>query len=95
MISGYFLRPSLNGLHDHDNKIAVKYSKSFKKMIEDFYKKGFQLQEARINHIVYWQPPDSENNSEIKIILPEILLKKKQKDDVSENVENVPKKLFL
>lgn len=75
MLSGYTLRPSINGLHDHDNKIVVKYSNAFKEKIEQFNKQGLHLTEASVNHILYWKS-DDENSREIKILLPKIILKK-------------------
>lgn len=53
---------------------VLRFSKQFIKKIEEREKKGFVLKKVHINYILYWR--NDETDSEIKILLPELLFKK-------------------
>jgi len=48
----------------------LKFSKHFSATLEGIHQKGFKLKEVKVNFIIYWK--DTEEESEIKIILPEL-----------------------
>jgi ATP-dependent DNA helicase RecQ len=48
----------------------LKFSKQFLNIIETQKQKGYHLQHAKVNFIVYWKKEDAEHES--KIILPEL-----------------------
>lgn len=62
------------GLGNPAGDLVIKYAKSFTEIISGWKQKGFTITSAKINFIVFWKKPDSEK--EIKILLPEIILKK-------------------
>jgi len=49
---------------------VLKFSRQFLNTIEEVKQKGYRLNEAKVNFIVYWKKEDAEQ--EIKIILPEL-----------------------
>lgn len=58
------------------------FSNSFKKEIEKWLDKGYELKEARVNFVVYWKKTGEEE--EVKVLLPEIVLVKVRNLNVSE-----------
>jgi len=58
-----------------DDKPVVRFSKKFLAVIEDEANKGFELSAAKVNLIVMWKNEIEEN--ECRIVLPELLFKKK------------------
>ena len=63
-------------------KEVVRFSNSFKKEIEKWLDKGYELKEARVNFVVYWKKTGEEE--EVKVLLPEIVLVKVRNLNVSE-----------
>ena len=64
------------------DKEVVRFSNSFKKEIEKWLDKGYELKEARVNFVVYWKKTGEEE--EVKVLLPEIVLVKVRNLNVSE-----------
>ncbi len=58
-----------------EHQEILKFSKAFISKLETF-ENQYEISEIKINHIVYWKKEESEK--EIKIILPEVYLKKKR-----------------
>lgn len=52
----------------------VKFSRDFKKKLNEYYSKGFVITESTVNHIVYWN--NTQKGKEVKVILPTLVLKK-------------------
>lgn len=73
--SGSPLSITQDGLANASNQLLLKYSGSFKKTMETYIEKGYYLNKATANHIVYWH--NKETDKEVKIILPEVYLTKK------------------
>ena len=63
-----------DGLGNRKGEKVVQFSKRFKEDITRWSSKGFRIENASVNFIVYWK--DEEKNIEVKILLPEIFLKK-------------------
>ena len=76
------LRLKEGGCCDSSDKEAVRFSNSFKKEIEKWLDKGYELKEARVNFVVYWKKTGEEE--EVKVLLPEIVLVKVRNLNVSE-----------
>ncbi|VAW41320.1 ATP-dependent DNA helicase RecQ [hydrothermal vent metagenome] len=78
LVSGESLLVQQNSLVNTNNETIVKFSKSFQTQIATLAKQGFKLSSAKINFIVYWRKKDERGEliKEIKIILPEICIKK-------------------
>ncbi len=53
----------------------LKFSRKFSGQIQSMKEKGYELQHAKVNFIVYWL--DEEAKQEVKIILPELYFEKK------------------
>ena len=53
---------------------VLTFSKSFSDKLKTFQQAGYTPDRAVVNYIVYWQKENS--NQEIRIILPELYLKK-------------------
>ena len=70
------------GCCDSSDKEVVRFSNSFKKEIEKWLDKGYELKEARVNFVVYWKKTGEEE--EVKVLLPEIVLVKVRNLNVSE-----------
>lgn len=80
--SGMPLRLMEGGCCDSSDKEVVRFSNSFKKEIEKWLDKGYELKEARVNFVVYWKKTGEEE--EVKVLLPEIVLVKVRNLNVSE-----------
>lgn len=63
-----------NGLGNSNNEKVIGFSKKFNDSLAEWQKKGFHIDQATVNFIVYWK--DEEENKELKIILPQLVLKK-------------------
>ena len=70
------------GCSDSSDKEVDRFSNSFKKEIEKWLDKGYELKEARVNFVVYWKKTGEEE--EVKVLLPEIVLVKVRNLNVSE-----------
>jgi ATP-dependent DNA helicase RecQ len=73
--SGDTLEVNNEGCNDSNGICIVKFSKYFKEKLVAFEIKGYKLESAVINYIIYWKK--EESNEELKIILPELRLHKK------------------
>ena len=80
--SGMPLRLMEGGCCDSSDKEVVRFSNSFKKEIEKWLDKGYELKEARVNFVVYWKKTGEEED--VKVLLPEIVLVKVRNLNVSE-----------
>ncbi len=56
------------------NQEILKFSKAFVVKLEELRSKGYVIQSAKINFILFWKKENTEK--EVKIILPELLLRK-------------------
>ena len=74
LISGTSLFVMEEGLGNSNRELLIKYSKKFREDLQNRLSKGFRIQEAKINFIIYWK--DEAKEKEIKIILPKLLLVK-------------------
>jgi ATP-dependent DNA helicase RecQ len=69
LVSGSVLSCTPEGLAT-DKGLVVKYSKEFLNTLKGFELKGYQLNQAEVNFVVYWM--NSTNNKEVKIVLPKL-----------------------
>ncbi|HMO62242.1 MAG TPA: RecQ family ATP-dependent DNA helicase [Ferruginibacter sp.] len=74
LFSGASLKVLEDGLGNDSGQLVCKYAQKFRDILKEYYEKGFSIAEAKVNFIVYWKDPDKEK--EVKIILPQLLLKK-------------------
>jgi ATP-dependent DNA helicase RecQ len=58
----------------HQGKTVLKFSKSFKEKIATHKEKGYVLQSAKVNLLVYWHKEGS--TQEVLVVLPEVYLEK-------------------
>lgn len=72
--SGNTLTILEDGLGNSSGELILKYSQQFKQTITERQQKGFRLSDAKVNFIVYWK--DEKKATEVKIILPKIILTK-------------------
>ena len=72
--SGDGLTALENRCLDKTGAPVLIFSKSFSDKLDRFRQAGYTQVRAAVNYIVYWQKEDSEK--EIKIVLPELYLKK-------------------
>ena len=70
--SGSSLIVEEDGLAYAPGQLVLKYSKTFKEVLDARLANGFRLAKAKINFVVYWK--DENRNIEVKIVLPKILL---------------------
>jgi ATP-dependent DNA helicase RecQ len=77
LLSGFPLTVLEDGLGNSKGERVLKFSSGFCDELNRFFEKGYHLCEASVNFIVYWKDTDQDN--EIKIILPGIGLKKEGK----------------
>ncbi len=72
--SGDILTVTAEGLNNYSNELVLKFSRQFTTRKQCLEQQGYQLIEAKINFIIYWQPPNETNISEpeVKIIIPEL-----------------------
>ena len=74
IISGTSLFVMEEGLGNSKRELLIKYSKKFREDLQVRLDKGFRIQEAKVNFMVYWK--DEAKEKEMKIILPQLLFKK-------------------
>jgi ATP-dependent DNA helicase RecQ len=60
---------------NHSGQAVLKFSRKFVEQIESMKEKGYELKNAKVNFIVYWQKEGTEQ--EVKIILPELYFERK------------------
>jgi ATP-dependent DNA helicase RecQ len=87
---GYFgfVQPRINGLNsgspltilpdglgNSNKEKVISFSNQFKETLAGWQSRGFELEKATVNFIVYWK--DNIGGKEVKVLLPELLLKKK------------------
>jgi ATP-dependent DNA helicase RecQ len=72
--SGASLSITTDGLTDSNGKLLVRFSKAFQERLQKLNDKGYVISGAKSNFIVYWTNQDT--NREIKILLPELTLRK-------------------
>ena len=75
--SGASLRILPNGLANSAGQQVVKFSNKTMSFLAEYAQHGYSLAEAKVNYIVYWF--DQEKKEEVKIILPDIVLRKTDK----------------
>lgn len=63
-----------NDLGNSKNEKLIGFSKKFIVSLSEWRKKGYILDKATVNFIVYWK--DEEGNKEVKILLPHLTLRK-------------------
>jgi len=73
LVSGATLQILEDGLGNSKGDLILKYSQKFKEALNKRYEKGFRIVEAKVNFIVYWK--DESKEKEVKIILPQLILK--------------------
>lgn len=74
MISGEPLIIHDEELYNQKGRSVVKFSAQFKNQIEQLKQKGFILDSANVNYMVYWKK--DETDQEVLVILPELHFKK-------------------
>ena len=77
--SGDLLRVSGDTCCDMKGNALLKFSSSYREKIMEYEQHGYQLKEAKVNFILYWQKEDTEQ--EIRIILPELRFVKRGADE--------------
>lgn len=74
LTSGDVLKINEHGCMNANGNSVLRFSQHFLATIASRQQEGYQLKEARINFIVYWKKSDEE--MELKIILPEVYLER-------------------
>ncbi|MFC0773357.1 hypothetical protein [Terrimonas alba] len=62
-----------DGLGNSNNEKVIGFSRQFNDLLSEWQRKGFNLDKATVNFIVYWK--DEERKTEVKILLPQLLLR--------------------
>lgn len=75
MVCGESLVKKTDGWANSDGKAVLKFSKQFNERLTAVEKSGYLLQEVKVGFMLYWKGDDMQE--EIKIILPELYLRKK------------------
>ena len=70
--SGDRLYADANGCRDSAGKTVLKFSNGFKNRLADFVNKGYSVEEAKVNFVVWWKGDGMDK--EIRIVLPELHL---------------------
>ncbi|MGX5687841.1 RecQ family ATP-dependent DNA helicase [Arcticibacter tournemirensis] len=76
LTSGDLLLTGNDTCKTSDGIPVLVFSKKFQQTITDMQAKGFTMTSARINYILYWTKEETEQ--EIKIVLPEVILRGKK-----------------
>lgn len=78
LTSGDSLGINQSGLVSTKEAQVLKFSKSFLKARASLENKGYQLTEAKVRFILFWEYKDDElgESREIKIVLPELIFEK-------------------
>lgn len=74
MRSGERLLLSEKGLNSSNGRNILRYSQSFKLMIEQHKANGYVLVQAKVNFVVYWKDPNADK--ELLTILPELIFRR-------------------
>jgi ATP-dependent DNA helicase RecQ len=61
--------------YNSENQEILKISKAFASRLNDFIKSGYEVNSVKINFILFWKK--EETDKEVKIVLPEIYLQKR------------------
>ena len=72
LMSGDRLYADANGCRDSAGKTVLKFSNGFKNRLADFVHKGYSVEEAKVNFVVWWKGDGMDK--EIRIVLPELHL---------------------
>ena len=72
LMSGDRLYADANGCRDSAGKTVLKFSNGFKSRLADFRNKGYSVEEAKVNFVVWWKGDGMDK--EIRIVLPELHL---------------------
>lgn len=78
VMCGDGLIKNTEGWANSDGKTVLKFSKQFHDRLAGIEKSGYVLSEVKVGFTLYWQ--DDGMNEEIKIILPELYLKRVSSD---------------
>lgn len=62
------------GLANNNGELILKYSSKFLQELGEHNARGYRLESARVNFLLYWTKPETEK--ELLIVLPEITLSK-------------------
>ena len=54
--------------------MAVCFSLGYKKILDNYFEKGYRVKRLSVGHIVYWWDKEAEVN--IRVVLPEVELEK-------------------
>jgi ATP-dependent DNA helicase RecQ len=63
-----------DGLGNKMHEKVIQFSKKFKEALDGWIHRGFEIESANVNFIVYWK--DEEKGREVRIVLPELYLRK-------------------
>jgi ATP-dependent DNA helicase RecQ len=74
LVSGDRLIVKGNECSNTDGRSVLKFAKQYHNVIEARKSRGYELTEARVNFLLYWQKEGAEQ--EVQIILPELYFKK-------------------
>jgi ATP-dependent DNA helicase RecQ len=74
LTSGDAITISDEGCKNEKGELVLKFSKKFHERLAEIKNNGFELQEAKVNFIVYWT--DDDKKIEVKIVLPELHFEK-------------------
>lgn len=80
LISGGELKVDEEGCLDESGSRVLRFSMRFKEVIKAQRRKGYLLEKARVNHILYWQQGDEDmekgHSKEILVLFPEVTFAK-------------------
>jgi ATP-dependent DNA helicase RecQ len=79
LVSGESLKIKDDTCTNTSGQSILKFSKHFINTIETQKQKGYELKNAKVNFIVYWQKEDT--TQEIKIVLPEVYFERLSSGD--------------
>ena len=74
LTSGDSITISDEGCKNGKGDLILKFSKKFLERLGEIKISGFELNEAKVNFIVYWK--DDDKKIEVKIVLPELYFEK-------------------
>ena len=86
LVTGDLLKIRGNELLDGEGLSLVRYSGSFSQQLEKYRKLGYEMHSAKVSFILYWQKEGTKK--EIKMVLPELVLKKSAARLPSNGTEN-------
>ncbi len=74
LVSGELLYKKEEGYANLTGELVLKFSRKFSEQIQSMREKGYEVQRAKVNFIVYWL--NEETEKEVKIVLPELCFEK-------------------